>query len=373
MNKPLPALLPSTDLARQRAPGAALIGACDDAEAVALWLAEHHDSPRTLASYRKETERFLLWLAERGRGLSGVLRDDVLAYQAFLADPQPAWRWVGPSRPREHAEWKPFGGPLSPGSVRHSVTVLGALFAYLNDAAYLAGNPFRLKKRRQSAVRTTGAERHLDKDCWQTVLTTLDALPADTARERDHAERARWLFALLYLSGARRSEIADAKMGDWFERRGRWWWRIHGKGGVTADVPVADSLFSALTRYRARLGLAARPLPGEDVPLVCRVTGRGARRFAPLSDKAIYLIVKTVFARAAETAPADKRETLLAATTHWLRHTAASHQLDAGVPLLLVSQNLRHASLQTTRRYLHSEDDARHEASRGLDWRPAEP
>ncbi|XLM22817.1 hypothetical protein MKD33_11455, partial [Chromobacterium piscinae] len=31
---------------------------------------------------------------------------------------------------------------------------------------------------------------------------------------------------------------------------------------------------------------------------------------------------------------------------------------------MLVSQNLRHASIQTTRRYLHSEEDARHQASR---------
>ena len=61
--------------------------------------------------------------------------------------------------------------------------------------------------------------------------------------------------------------------------------------------------------------------------------------------------------------PLAKPDTLLAASTHWLRHTAASHQLDAGVPLLVVSQNLRHSTIQTTRKYLHTEDDARHQAS----------
>lgn len=65
---------------------------------------------------------------------------------------------------------------------------------------------------------------------------------------------------------------------------------------------------------------------------------------------------------AAEREPAQA-ERLAAASTHWLRHTAASHQLEAGVPLLVVSQNLRHASIQTTRKYLHTEDDARHQAS----------
>ncbi|VEB42912.1 site-specific tyrosine recombinase XerC [Chromobacterium violaceum] len=72
-----------------------------------------------------------------------------------------------------------------------------------------------------------------------------------------------------------------------------------------------------------------------------------------------------MFGRAQAAAPNEEiRAKLRAASTHWLRHTAASHQLEAGVPLLLVSQNLRHASIQTTRRYLHSEEDARHEASR---------
>jgi hypothetical protein len=32
----------------------------------------------------------------------------------------------------------------------------------------------------------------------------------------------------------------------------------------------------------------------------------------------------------------------------------------------MVSQNLRHGSIQTTRRYLHSEDDARHAAMQSL-------
>jgi integrase len=68
-----------------------------------------------------------------------------------------------------------------------------------------------------------------------------------------------------------------------------------------------------------------------------------------------------IFRRAASSCTNEEtRERLLQASTHWLRHTAASHQLDAGIPLM-VSQNLRHASIQTTRRYLHSEDDARHQ------------
>ncbi|MTD33863.1 hypothetical protein [Paludibacterium denitrificans] len=44
------------------------------------------------------------------------------------------------------------------------------------------------------------------------------------------------------------------------------------------------------------------------------------------------------------------------------------------MPLLVVSQNLRHAKLETTRRYLHAEDEMRHALSE--DWatrRPGHP
>lgn len=340
-----------------------LIDADSDGHAVLTWLAEHTASPRTLSSYRKEVERFLLWLSTRNKTLAQVRRDDVQDYQRHLAQPWPAAQWIGPARPRSHPDWRPFSAPLSPASVRHALTVLGALYTYLNHAGYLGGNPFALLRQRRQRT-APPFERFLDGAAWRAVLDTLDALPRHSTRDRAHADRARWLMALIYLTGARRSEVAQARMGDVLERRGLWWWRIHGKGGVVADVPVGDALLEELARYRASLGLPVWPAADEETPLVCRVTGDDARRAQPLSDKAIYLVCKEVFARAAaDCADAATRRQLEAASTHWLRHTAASHQLDAGVPLLMVSQNLRHASIQTTRRYLHSEADARHAAS----------
>lgn len=45
------------------------------------------------------------------------------------------------------------------------------------------------------------------------------------------------------------------------------------------------------------------------------------------------------------------------------RHTAATHQADAGNDLRFIQKNLRHASLETTAIYLHADDDRRHEAT----------
>lgn len=61
-----------------------------------LQLVTHYaDSPLTLEAYRKEAERLLLWCVfQRQAALSDLVHDDLLLYQQFLFDPQPAQRWV---------------------------------------------------------------------------------------------------------------------------------------------------------------------------------------------------------------------------------------------------------------------------------------
>jgi integrase/recombinase XerC len=87
-----------------------------------------------------------------------------------------------------------------------------------------------------------------------------------------------------------------------------------------------------------------------------------------LTSTAVYLIVKAIFVPAAEARQAGDpagAATLRRASTHWLRHTAATHQADAGTDLRYIQKNLRHASLETTAIYLHAEDDRRHAATTG--------
>lgn len=56
-------------------------------------------------------------------------------------------------------------------------------------------------------------------------------------------------------------------------------------------------------------------------------------------------------------------EVLASASAHWLRHTAGSHMSDRQVDLRHVRDNFGHASIATTSSYLHTEDDAWHEAT----------
>jgi len=73
---------------------------------------------------------------------------------------------------------------------RQAFVILNTLFAWLVNAGYLAGNPLSLSRQRarQAKPRVT---RFLEDDLWQAVKTSIDAMPRDTAREREHYARVR--------------------------------------------------------------------------------------------------------------------------------------------------------------------------------------
>ncbi|GJH22787.1 hypothetical protein CBA19CS22_39615 [Caballeronia novacaledonica] len=177
--------------------------------------------------------------------LSSLTHEDCLRYQRFLADPQPAATWVaggGRKHARSDARWRPFYGPLSPASQRQAVVILNALFSWLVQAGYLAGNPLSLyrQRTRYPAPRIT---RYLEPGIWQEVKDTIAAVPRETEREIAHATRVRWLFTLLYLGGLRIAEVGANTMGQFFVRRDadgamRWWLTVHGKGGKERLVPA---------------------------------------------------------------------------------------------------------------------------------------
>ncbi|KJK22968.1 integrase [Burkholderiaceae bacterium 16] len=367
-----------------RAPATATrIAATDDLAAVTAWLARYADTPATVSAYRREVERLLLWaVLQLGKPLSSLTHEDLLVYERFLADPQPAARWVlsgSKKLARSHPDWRPFAGPLSPASVRHALVILNALFAWLTEAGYLAGNPLALARRRRAPSRPR-ITRYLSHELWATVKETVEAMPVGTERERLHAARCRWVLTVLYLGGLRAAEVTGTPMGAFFCRRDgsgveRWWLEVTGKGNKTRLVPASDELVAELARYRRAHGLAPTPQPGETRPLLLPVIGRKDRQHdrqheeKGLSRGALHLILKEVFglvaARLRARGPewAAQAALLAGASAHWLRHTAGSHMTDQQVDLRYVRDNFGHASISTTSGYLHSEEDARHEAT----------
>ena len=361
--------------------GHAQIAAQDDLNAIRAWLARYTETKTTLNNYRKEAERLLLWsIVERSKPISSLTHEDLLIYQRFIADPQPRHRWVlanGRKPSRNDPIWRPFAGPLSATSQRQAMVILNAMFSWLVNAGYLAGNPLSLSRQRARKAKPR-ITRFLDDQLWLEVKATIEAMPRETDREREHYFRVRWLFSLLYLCGLRISEVVENSMGAFFSRRDkegedRWWLEIAGKGDKTRLVPATNELMVEVARYRRENGMAALPLPGETTPLLLPIGGRSK----PMTRSAVHLIVKAVFEHAAvriENKGEDfafRANLLRQAPAHWLRHTAGSRMADGAVDLRHVRDNLGHESLSTTSHYLHSSDDERHrqtEAKHRIGW-----
>lgn len=361
--------------------GARQVQANNDIDAIRAWLARFLDKKTTFDNYRKEAERILLWSTiQLGKPLSSITHEDWLQYQLFLRDPKPMNRWVaseGRKYPRTHPDWRPFAGPLSASSQRQAGAILNTLFSWLVNAGYLAGNPLALsrERRRRPAPRVT---RYLDDELWLEVKMTVDGLPRDTTREREHYLRMRWLISLCYVCGLRISEIATNKMGGFFRRRDRqgeerWWLEILGKGDKLRIIPATEELMVELARYRRELGYPMHPTPGEMTPLLLPIGGK----LRAMTRGGIHEIFKGVFAKTADRlgqrgpefeAAASK---VMQASAHWMRHTAGSHMANNDVDLRYVRDNLGHESISTTNTYLHSSDDARHaetEAKHKISW-----
>jgi|TARA_R110000772_G_scaffold240536_1_gene352776 site-specific recombinase XerD len=344
----------------------------NDLQAIHCWLAEFEGSPQTVRNYRKEAERLLLWaITQRHRPLSGLLREDFQAYQAFLTDPQPSSYWCGPRAPRHSLQWRPFQGPLAPSSQRQTLIVVNALLSYLVDAGYLRGNPLSLVRRRNKTLtpetgEALAQERFLDRETWEYLKRYIAGLPQATRREIEHYERSRFLFHFLYLLAPRVSEVATHPMNSIREYRGKWWWFVQGKGGKKAKVPVTDEMLDALMRYRRFLGLDDLPPTDDLSPIV-----RSLKGTKPVSANMIYRLVKGVVTAAAESIaleaplPAAK---LRKASTHWFRHTAVTHGDDAGIGLKYLQASARHEKLETTAIYQHAEDHRWHEAWKKLQY-----
>jgi site-specific recombinase XerD len=339
---------------------ASSIQADNDLDAIKTWLLEFKHSPNTFISYRQSAERFILWLMHQHKTLKQVTRETIQDYQDFLADPQPKELWCGQSRPRDHRDWKPFVKELALSSIKLNIQILGSMFQYLIDAGYLERNPFRLIRQRMKPIQQI--ERFLSKHEWNYLLDYLDNLPRRNSKEIFEAERTCWIFNLLYLTGCRRSEVTNATMADFVNKRRQWWFKVIGKGNKAGEIPVTNELLGALIRYRRFLNLSSDyPQATEtNIPIITAKYGQ----FKPISSSMLYKIIRNTCQKLAITIQdSDPASAYIIkqVSTHWLRHTSATHQVDAGIDIRVVKENLRHSLVETTMKYQHSEADSRYE------------
>lgn len=341
-----------------RAPQAAcLLNASNDYEAIQSWLSLH-ESAATQRAYRKEAERLILWaIVERSRALSSLTTDDAIAYRGFLRRPTPRDRWVGSSRPRHSVEWRPFTGPLSARSVAYALNVLSALFRWLVEQRYVLANPFAGVKVKSHALRAgLDVSRGFSEGEWLLIRTLADGLEWSYGWSVPAAQRLRFLLDFGYATGLRASELISASLGDIRrDEHGDHWLHVLGKGGKLGKVALPPLARIALDQYLVQRALPVTPARwNPTTPLVASLEeDRG------IESTRLWRVLRRFFVLVADAIQNERpatAEKLRRASPHWMRHTHASHALARGAELIMVRDNLRHASISTTSTYLHSDE-----------------
>ncbi|GAA1897867.1 site-specific tyrosine recombinase XerD [Asanoa iriomotensis] len=268
-------------------------------------------SGNTLASYRRDLDRYLVTLAARGvTDLAATTAAEIAGHVAALRDGD-----------ADHP-------PLSAASAARATSAVRGLHRFAVREGLVADDASR-------DVKPPSLPRRLPKALEvDEVLRLLESVGGDGPLDlRDRA-----LLEFLYGTGARISEAVGAAIDDLDLTGGSA--TLHGKGGRTRIVPVGGYARAALEAYlvRSRPGLVAG---GRGSPAVF-LNARGG----PLSRQSAWAILR----KAAGVAglPVDGSR---AVSPHTLRHSYATHLLDGGADVRVVQELLGHASVTTTQVY----------------------
>ncbi|WP_338479762.1 tyrosine-type recombinase/integrase [Rhodococcus sp. DN22] len=227
---------------------------------------------------------------------------------------------------------------LAISTIKRRLASISGLFSYLHERGLVEKNPVPrgLSTRSgRSHVRGTPlirAPRRLPR-----VLSPdeVNALLAALRCERDRA-----MVLLMLFGGLRRCEVLGLRMPD--VRPGeRRVFVAAGKGGHQRIVPVAPTFFESLGRYLD----AERPIDSATDHVF--VVLKRPRRGNPLSAAGLDEILSG----------ARVRGGLPHATCHELRHTCFTRLRESGMALEAIQAQAGHASIESTRIYLHLAND----------------
>ncbi|OTP79045.1 Integrase [Caballeronia sordidicola] len=331
-----------------RAPSdACTLNASYDYAAAQVWLALH-ETPATQRAYRKEAERLILWaIVERSRALSSLTTDDGIAYCTFVRRPTPRERWVGPPRPCDSVEWRPFTGGPSARSESYALTVLSALFRWLIEQRYVLANPFAGIKVRGHALRPAlDTTRGFTEGEWLLVRTIADCLEWSYSWSEPAAHRLCFLLDFGYATGLRASEVVGLVLRDiHIDEHGDHWLHLVGKGSKPGKVALPPLARSALDQYLVQRQLPVTPQRwNPKTPLLASL---GDDENAGITGARLWRVMRRFFLKTADALENNHpalAEKLRRASPHWMRHSHASHALANGAELSSVRDNLRHAS-----------------------------
>jgi integrase/recombinase XerC len=256
---------------------------------------------------------------------------DLAAFTEFCDRHYGDWKWATLDR----LGLRGFLGELqrrglSKRSAARALSAVRSLYRYLQEHHGVPTNVAR-------AARVPNLEKrlptYLDRNQTQNLFDWAEsrAVGDELGPTRDLA-----ILELFYSTGIRLSELSGMNLEDLDLLSDQL--KVRGKGRKERIVPVGSRAVLALRRYLNLRG-----------PLVAQVRGDRravflSRRGKRLSPRGIQQIVHRMF----DAIGGDNLR------VHSLRHTFATHMLDAGADLRAVQELLGHASLSTTQVYTHT-------------------
>lgn len=259
---------------------------------------ERNLSPRTVEAYLRDLRQFRDFFQSDGMGadLTGI---DLLQVRRYLAG---------------------LHGNCNRASIARKLSALRVFFRYLVREGELSASPL-------DGLSTPRREQYLPKVLSAEQVEGLLERPLPGKRLLVLRDLA--IFELIYSCGLRVSELTGLDLGsvDLVEATVR----VLGKGRKERLLPVGRQACVALRAY-----LELRGEGGREEPLFINL--RGGR----LTARSVQRNLKKRLLQFG--LPTD-------VTPHALRHSFATHLLDAGADLRAIQELLGHASLSTTQRY----------------------
>ncbi len=291
-----------------------------------------------------EAIREFLAYAEHERRLSpntvDAYRRDLAGFEEFLLAylGTPAWEWSEVDRlvVRSFMGELGFRG-LRRTTIARQLSAVRAFFGYLHRAGRVKVNPARLVR---APRRTRAVPGYVTESSAEEMFDLLERharTDAGLVTARNLA-----MVELLYSCGLRLAEVQQLDLQD-VDLKARQL-RVVGKGRRERIVPIGTRALLALVRYlsvRREVRRSATATSSGRVRAPLWLSIRGTR----LSRRQIQRVVGRVL----DLVAAGER-----LSTHALRHSFATHLLNAGADLMAVKELLGHASLSTTRIYTHT-------------------
>lgn len=254
-------------------------------------------SANTLEAYRRDIQKFNVYLESGGKSIINFKRSDLVSFITNLRD---------------------SGNQAS--TLARNIASLRGLCKFLLMEGIIKEDP---------------VENLSTPKGWKRVPKILGIEDVSSLLEKPHGEklslRDKAILEIIYSSGLRASEVVNMKTGDINFEAG--FITIQGKGSKERVIPVNETALKTLKRYIEEL----RPVLLNKKTSHYLFLRKGGK---PMTRQRLWQLIKMY-----------SKELSIKISPHTLRHCFASHLLDGGADLRALQKMLGHTDISTTQIY----------------------